>query len=174
MPNYSPRSSATAAEARSQEATKRTFLLAASFICCCLNMLASGSLYVFALYAPSFTGRLGYSQTQTSAIAVIGDIGLYGVGPLSGLMADRLGPRPTSFIAGMMLLMGYGLLSAGYATGLESVARGEAPTHFLSMAMFLFLAGMGSSASYMAAFTSLAKNFRQARGVALGECYDLT
>ncbi|KAF9911874.1 hypothetical protein EC991_001778 [Linnemannia zychae] len=131
-------------------------------------MLASGSLYVFALYAPSFTGRLGYTQTQTSTIAVIGDIGLYGVGPLSGLMADRLGARPTSFIAGILLLTGYGLLSAGYATGLESVAKGEAPTHFLLMAMFLFLAGMGSSASYMAAFTSLAKNFRQARGIALG------
>ncbi|KAF9546610.1 hypothetical protein EC957_009533 [Mortierella hygrophila] len=131
-------------------------------------MLASGSLYVFALYAPSFTGRLGYSQTQTSTIAVIGDIGLYGVGPLSGLMADRLGARPTSFIAGVLLLMGYGLLSAGYATGLENVAKGEAPTHFLWMGGFLFMAGMGSSASYMAAFTSLAKNFRNARGAALG------
>ncbi|KAF9099316.1 hypothetical protein BGX23_003171 [Mortierella sp. AD031] len=131
-------------------------------------MLASGSLYVFALYAPSFTGRLGYSQTQTSTIAVIGDIGLYGVGPLSGLMADRFGARPASFIAGVLLLLGYGLLSAGYASGLESVARHEAPTHFLLMAVFLLLAGMGSSASYMAAFTSLAKNFRQARGVALG------
>ncbi|KAF9920216.1 hypothetical protein FBU30_009985, partial [Linnemannia zychae] len=131
-------------------------------------MLASGSLYVFALYAPSFTSRLGYSQTQTSAIAVIGDIGLYGVGPLSGMMADRLGARPTSFIAGVLLLMGYGLLSAGYARGLESVARGEMPINFLFMAMFLFLAGMGSSASYMAAFTSLAKNFKQARGIALG------
>ncbi len=132
-------------------------------------MLASGSLYVFALYAPSFTGRLGYSQTQTSTIAVIGDIGLYGVGPLSGMMADRLGARPTSFIAGVLLLTGYGLLSAGYASGLESIAKGEAPTHFLWMSGFLFLAGMGSSASYMAAFTSLAKNFRNGRGVALGE-----
>ncbi|KAG0292792.1 hypothetical protein BGZ96_003681 [Linnemannia gamsii] len=131
-------------------------------------MLASGSLYVFALYAPSFTERLGYSQTQTSTIAVIGDIGLYGVGPLSGMMADRLGARPTSFIAGVLLLMGYGLMSAGYATGLENVARGESPTHFLLMSGYLFLAGMGSSASYMAAFTSLAKNFRQARGIALG------
>ena len=71
-----------------------TVPIAGSFTCGCLNMLASGSLYVFALYAPSFTGHLGYSQTQTSLIAVIGDIGLYGVGPVSGLMADRLGPRP--------------------------------------------------------------------------------
>ncbi|KAI8602156.1 major facilitator superfamily domain-containing protein [Dissophora ornata] len=149
-------------------ASWRPYLLAGSFICACLNMLASGSLYVFALYAPSFTGRLGYSQTQTSAIAVIGDIGLYGVGPVSGLMADRLGPRPTSFIAGSLLALGYGLLSSGYANGLESVKRGEPPTHFLLMALYLFLAGMGSSASYMASFTSLAKNFKQARGIALG------
>ncbi|KAG0281430.1 hypothetical protein BGZ95_003830 [Linnemannia exigua] len=124
-------------------------------------MLASGSLYVFALYAPSFTGRLGYSQTQTSTIAVIGDIGLYGVGPLSGLMADRLGARPTSFIAGILLLMGYGLLSAGYASGLESVAKGEEPTHFLLMAVFLLLAGVpvsffGLSA---AALTVIAQGF---------------
>jgi len=131
-------------------------------------MLASGSLYVFALYAPSFTGHLGYSQTQTSTIAVIGDIGLYGVGPVSGLMADRLGPKPTSFFAGCMLFTGYRLLSEGYAVGLENVARNEPPIHFLLMAMFLLLAGMGSSASYMAAFTSLARNFRQGRGIALG------
>ncbi|KAF9955395.1 hypothetical protein BGZ72_003780 [Mortierella alpina] len=131
-------------------------------------MLASGSLYVFALYAPSFTGHLGYSQTQTSTIAVIGDIGLYGVGPVSGLMADRLGPKPTSFFAGCLLFLGYRLLSEGYSIGLEKVAKNEPPIHFLLMAMFLFLAGMGSSASYMAAFTSLARNFRQGRGMALG------
>jgi hypothetical protein len=46
--------------------------------------------------------------------------------------------------------------------------QGQPPTHFLYMAFFLFLAGMGSSASYMAAFTSLAKNFTRARGIALG------
>ncbi|KAF9280965.1 hypothetical protein BGZ68_006921 [Mortierella alpina] len=131
-------------------------------------MLASGSLYVFALYAPSFTGHLGYSQTQTSTIAVIGDIGLYGVGPVSGLMADRLGPKHTSFFAGCLLFLGYRLLSEGYAVGLENVAKNEPPIHFLLMAMFLLLAGMGSSASYMAAFTSLAKNFRTGRGIALG------
>ncbi|KAG0059075.1 hypothetical protein BGZ89_000716 [Linnemannia elongata] len=167
MPNHNTTHSNRGSAANNGSSARR-FLLILSFMCCCLNMLASGSLYVFALYAPSFTGRLGYSQTQTSTIAVIGDIGLYGVGPLSGLMADRLGARPTSFIAGVLLLAGYGLLSAGYASGLENVAKGEAPTHFLWMSVFLFLAGMGSSASYMAAFTSLAKNFRNGRGVALG------
>ncbi|KAG0284255.1 putative monocarboxylate transporter mch1, partial [Dissophora globulifera] len=130
-------------------------------------MLAAGSLYVFALYAPSFTGNLGYSQTQTSTIAVVGDIGLYGVGPLSGLMADRLGPRLTSLFAGCMLGLGYGLLSMGYAQGVEKVQRGDEPTHFMVMALFLFLAGVGSSAGYMAAFTSLAKNFKRSRGIAL-------
>ncbi|KAF9349587.1 hypothetical protein BGX26_012128 [Mortierella sp. AD094] len=146
----------------------RPFLLALSFICGCLNMLASGSLYVYALYATSFTGHLGYSQTQTSTIAVIGDIGLYGIGPVSGLLADRLGPRATSLIAGCLLALGYGLLSAGYANGLDNIAHNKPPTHFLLMALYLSLAGMGSSASYMAAFTSLAKNFIHARGIALG------
>ncbi|KAG0198577.1 hypothetical protein BGX28_007983 [Mortierella sp. GBA30] len=146
----------------------RPYLLAWSFTCACLNMLASGSLYVFALYAPSFTGHLGYTQTQTSTIAVIGDIGLYGFGPLSGFMADRFGPRATSVFAGCLLALGYNLLSAGYAAGLESVAKHESPTHFLLMGIFLFLAGIGSSASYMAAFTSLARNFQRSRGIALG------
>ncbi|GJJ70282.1 hypothetical protein EMPS_02631 [Entomortierella parvispora] len=134
----------------------------------CFNMLASGSLYVFALYASSFTSRLGYSQTQTSMIGIIGDIGLYGVGPVSGFMADRLGPQPTSFVAALLLGLGYCLLSIGYSRGLDNVAQGQPPTHFLLMALFLFLAGMGSSASYMAAFTSLTKNFKSARGIALG------
>ncbi|KAG0266231.1 hypothetical protein BG011_002928 [Mortierella polycephala] len=146
----------------------RPWLLAGSFICACLNMLASGSLYVFALYSPALKNHLGYSQTQTSTIAIIGDIGLYGFGPLSGLMADRLGPRPTSFFAGCLLFLGYSLLSTGFAKGMESVQQGEEPTHFLLMSGFLFLAGMGSSTSYMAAFTSLAKNFQRARGIALG------
>ncbi|KAF9206089.1 hypothetical protein BGZ49_003017 [Haplosporangium sp. Z 27] len=131
-------------------------------------MLASGSLYVYALYATSFTGHLGYSQTQTSIIAVIGDIGLYGVGPLSGFLADRLGPRATSSIAACLLGLGYCLLSIAYSNGLDSVARGQPPPHFLLMAFYLSLAGMGSSASYMAAFTSLANNFVHARGAALG------
>ncbi|KAF8978354.1 hypothetical protein BGZ46_006566 [Entomortierella lignicola] len=130
-------------------------------------MLASGSLYVYALYATSFTGHLGYSQTQTSIIAVIGDIGLYGVGPLSGFLADRLGPRATSSIAACLLGLGYCLLSIAYSNGLDSVARGQPPPHFLLMAFYLSLAGMGSSASYMAAFTSLANNFVHARGAAL-------
>ncbi|KAI7822055.1 major facilitator superfamily domain-containing protein [Gamsiella multidivaricata] len=147
--------------------SRRPLLLAASFICSCFNMLVSGSLDVFALYAPSFTTRLGYSQTETSAIAIIGNIGLYGVGPVSGHMADKLGPRPTSFIAGCLLALGYGLLSAGYANGLDSVHHNQPPTPFLFMALYLFLAGMGNSASYMAAFTSLAKNFTHARGLAL-------
>ncbi|KAF9580770.1 hypothetical protein BGW38_002450 [Lunasporangiospora selenospora] len=131
-------------------------------------MLVAGSLYVFALYAPSFTGRLGYTQTQTSMIAVIGDIGLYGIGPVSGMMADRLGPRPTSLVAGSLLGIGYGLLSTGYSIGLDQVRANEPPIHFLWMAFFLFLAGMGSSASYMAAFTTLARNFTESRGIALG------
>ncbi|KAF9192677.1 hypothetical protein BGZ51_005066 [Haplosporangium sp. Z 767] len=146
----------------------RPWLLAGSFICACLNMLASGSLYVFALYSPAFKNHLGYSQTQTSTIAVIGDIGLYGFGPLSGLMADRLGPRPTSFFAGCLLFLGYSLLSTGFSKGMENVQQGKEPTNFLLMSGFLFLAGMGSSTSYMAAFTSLAKNFQHARGIALG------
>ncbi|KAF9973763.1 hypothetical protein BGZ73_002981 [Actinomortierella ambigua] len=36
------------------------------------------------------------------------------------------------------------------------------------MALALFLAGVGSSSSYMAALTTLAKNFTRARGVAMG------
>ncbi|KAF9438422.1 hypothetical protein BGZ76_007946 [Entomortierella beljakovae] len=146
----------------------RTFLTAMSFICGCSNMLVSGTLYVYALYAPSFTGHLGYSQTQTSTIAVIGDMGLYGVGPLSGLLADRLGPRRTSLIAGCLLALGYCSLSFGYSKGLDSISKGEAPPSFLYLALCLFLAGMGSSTSYMAAFTCLAKNFKYSRGIALG------
>ncbi|KAF9018535.1 putative monocarboxylate transporter mch1, partial [Haplosporangium bisporale] len=131
-------------------------------------MLASGSLYVYALYAPSFKSHLGYSQTQTSAIAVIGDLGLYGVGPLTGGLADSMGPKRASAFAGSLLLMGYGLLSYCYRTGIESIKHNEPAPNFLAMSAFLFLAGIGSSACYMAAFTTLAKSFKQGRGIAIG------
>ncbi|KAF9327927.1 hypothetical protein BG006_008839 [Podila minutissima] len=131
-------------------------------------MLASGSLYVYALYAPSFKSRLGYSQTQTSAIAVIGDLGLYGVGPLTGGLADSMGPKRASVFAGSLLLVGYGLLSVGYSSGIESIKNNKPAPSFLAMSAFLFLAGIGSSACYMAAFTTLAKSFKQGRGIAIG------
>lgn len=132
-------------------------------------MLASGSLYVYALYAPSFKSHLGYSQTQTSTIAVIGDLGLYGVGPLTGRLADSMGPKRASAFAGSLLLVGYGLLSIGYSNGIESIKHNEPAPNFLAMSAFLFLAGIGSSACYMAAFTTLAKSFKQGRGIAIGE-----
>ncbi|KAF9354651.1 putative monocarboxylate transporter mch1, partial [Mortierella sp. NVP85] len=131
-------------------------------------MLASGSLYVYTLYAPFFTGRLGYSQTQTSLIAVIGDLGLYGAGPVNGFLADHFGPRATSLYAAFLIASGYSLLSFTYANGVTRVEQGLPPPSFLLMSFSFLLAGVGSSASYMAAFTSLAKNFKQGRGLALG------
>ncbi|KAF9408503.1 hypothetical protein BGZ94_002283 [Podila epigama] len=148
--------------------SRRPLILASTFTCACLNMLVAGSLYVYALYAPSFKSHLHYTQTQTSTIAVIGDLGLYGVGPLTGRLADSIGPKRTSFIAGTLLLVGYGLLSIAYSQGVERVERGEFAVHFLAMSFFLFLAGIGASACYMAAFTTLAKSFKQARGIAMG------
>lgn len=150
--------------------SRRPLILASTFACACFNMLASGSLYVYALYAPSFKSHLGYSQTQTSAIAVIGDLGLYGVGPLTGGLADSMGPKRASVFAGSLLLVGYGLLSVGYSSGIESIKHNEPAPSFLAMSAFLFLAGIGSSACYMAAFTTLAKSFKQGRGIAIGEC----
>lgn len=131
-------------------------------------MLVSGSIYVYALYAPSFTGSLGYSQTQTSLVSVIGDFGLYGVGPLNGIAADRFGPRITCTYAAILVALGYYLMSANYANGASRVEQGLPPPSFALMAFFFLLAGIGSSASYMAAFTSLAKNFKHSRGIALG------
>ncbi|KAG0086367.1 hypothetical protein BGZ92_008193 [Podila epicladia] len=131
-------------------------------------MLASGSLYVYALYAPSLKSHLGYSQTQTSAIAVIGDLGLYGVGPLTGGLADSMGPKKASVFAGSLLVAGYGLLSVAYSSGIERIKHNEPAPSFLAMSAFLFLAGIGSSACYMAAFTTLAKSFKQGRGIAIG------
>ncbi|KAF9980552.1 hypothetical protein BGZ65_004957 [Modicella reniformis] len=131
-------------------------------------MLASGSLYVFSLYAPSFTGQLGYSQTQTSAIGTIGNLGIYGSGPVAGHMADRFGPRATSLFAALLVGLGYGLLFVGYSSSVDNMERGLPPTPFILMAFYLFSAGVGNSASYMAAFTSLIKNFKQGRGIALG------
>ncbi|KAG0034702.1 hypothetical protein BGZ82_005640 [Podila clonocystis] len=150
------------------DTSRRPLILTSTFTCACLNMLASGSLYVYALYAPSFKSHLGYSQTQTSAIAVIGDLGLYGVGPLTGGLADSMGPKRASVFAGSSLLVGYGLLSMGYSSGIESIKHNEPAPNFLAMAAFLFLAGIGSSACYMAAFTTLAKSFKQGRGIAIG------
>ncbi|KAG0269476.1 hypothetical protein DFQ27_003388 [Actinomortierella ambigua] len=131
-------------------------------------MTLAGSLYAYSLYAASFTSNLKYTNVQTSIIAVIGDGGIYGVGPLTGALADRLGPRPMSAIAAGFLALGYTLLSIGYDQGKSKVAQGQEPTHYMVMAFAFFLAGVGSSCGYMAAFTALAKNFTRARGVAIG------
>ncbi|KAG0228756.1 putative monocarboxylate transporter mch1 [Actinomortierella wolfii] len=142
--------------------------LPVSFLCACLSMTMAGSLYAYSLYSSSFTANLKYTNVQTSIIAVIGDGGIYAVGPLTGALADRLGPRPTSAVAAVLLALGYSILSIGYQVGQERVDQGQEPIHFLIMGFAFFLAGAGSGCGYMAAFTTLAKNFTKARGVAVG------
>ncbi|KAF9917211.1 putative monocarboxylate transporter mch1 [Lobosporangium transversale] len=143
------------------------FLQAVAFICACLNMLAAGSVFLFGLYSFYFTHHLGYTQVQISTTIALGEAGMYGVGPICGFMADRVGPRLTSLIAGFLFIFGYCLLSLSYSTGVERVKQGQSPTHFLLMALCLGLVGAGCSASYMAAYTAVAKNSKQIRGIAI-------
>ncbi|KAL1925340.1 uncharacterized protein VTP21DRAFT_223 [Calcarisporiella thermophila] len=140
----------------------RKLRLAISFICAVIGMASAGTLYMFGLYSNSLADKLNYSQTQTSTIGLVGDIGGFILSPLVGSGVDRLGHRRVCVLAAIFLSSGYIAMALTYNAGL-------ATTSFIAMSLYFALVGLGSNCAYMASVSAQAKNFSsQHRGIALG------
>ncbi|CAG8540247.1 8455_t:CDS:2 [Paraglomus brasilianum] len=130
-----------------------------SFTAVILIGLVSGTQYLFSAYGPALADRLNLSSTQTNVIASAGNYGLFLSSPFNGYLADNYGPR-------RVCLAGSVLISASFL-GLALTYNGVLPSSFLLCAVYLMLTGIASSAGFMSAFTTSAKNFPNLRGVGL-------
>lgn len=105
--------------------------------------------------------RLGYNATQTNALVIAGQLGLYGTAFFWGNLCDKKGPRFVSFCSGLLFGIGYVLMGLTYGGYLPNVS-------FLLTAAYYSLAGMGTCASYMSGVTTNARNFPNHIGKAMG------
>ena len=118
-------------------------------------LLGFGSAYSFgAFFAPlqtAFDASRGAVALAFSASAVV----LFAVGPASGMLADRIGPR--ILVAGGIVLVGAGLLAASRADALWQI-----------QAAFGIGVGVGIGLFYVPAVAAVQKWFDRRRGLASG------
>ncbi|KAI9724198.1 MAG: putative monocarboxylate transporter mch1 [Chrysothrix sp. TS-e1954] len=130
---------------------KREVLRYVSFVWAIVSCLCAGSITGFSLYGHLFQSRLHYSQGKVNIVSIVGEIATYLPVPLFGLLVDRRGPAPASLLAGLFFGFGYILAAHVYKS------NGDIPFHYMVLS-FVGI-GMGTSAMYLGAVTTCAKNF---------------
>ena len=114
-----------------------------------------GSAYSFGtLFAP-LQDEFGASRAAVSVAFSAAILVLFSVGPLSGMVADRLGPR--MLVSGGLTLVGCGLIIASVAQALWQV-----------QAAFAICIGGGVGLAYVPAVGAVQKWFDRRRGLASG------
>ncbi|KAI0136826.1 putative transporter MCH1 [Xylariales sp. AK1849] len=138
------------------------FLRTLSFISAILSSLCAGTIAVFSLYAPRFQSRLHFTQFEINGIASAMSLSMYIPVPILGYMCDRVGPGSLSLLSVVLLASGYGLAASVYHKGeLASSTAGWRGNHDLVpiMVIAFVLIGVGTTAMYVSAVTTCAKNF---------------
>lgn len=114
-----------------------------------------GSVYSFGtLFAP-LQDAFGASRASVSAAFSLAVLTLFIIGPVTGTLADRLGPR--ALVAIGTSLVGIGLIAASFAQALWQV-----------QAAFAVCIGVGVGMSYVPAAGAVQKWFDRRRGLASG------
>ncbi|KAK3386929.1 hypothetical protein B0H63DRAFT_412060 [Podospora didyma] len=142
-----------------------------SFALAVLSSLCAGSITVFSLYGHIFQERLHYTQFQVNGLASAASIAMYIPVPFLGYLCDRVGPAPLSLLSAIFFSAGYGLAGGLYRRAEAEALRLEQRGSMAYVAMivaFVFI-GIGTSAMYLSAVATCAKNFGQGkhRGLAL-------
>lgn len=166
-----PASSANSFVERSNTAGQRNVTLSVSFASAILSCLCAGSLTAFSLYGHLFQERLKYSQLQVNIVAIAAELACYLPVPLFGYLCDRVGPAPLSFASAILFAGGYMLAAFTYRSGAQEAGQmvHERGWPFEIMVVAFVAVGMSTSAMYLSAVTTCAKNFGKAkyRGLAL-------
>lgn len=114
-----------------------------------------GSAYSFGTFFAPLQEQFGASRAAVSAAFSLAILTLFSVGPLTGTLADRLGPRV--LVSGGVALVGCGLILASLAQHLWQV-----------QAAFALCIGGGVGMSYVPAVGAVQKWFDRRRGLASG------
>ncbi|WP_439817268.1 MFS transporter [Zavarzinia sp. CC-PAN008] len=121
-----------------------------------LGMLAAfGAQYAFAAFFPALASEFQASRADVALVFSVAGLMVFGVGMVSGLGADRFGPRPM-MVAGAVILGG-GLILAGQARDLVVVYAG-----------FGLGVGIGAGFLYVPSIGAVQRWFGRRRGFASG------
>ena len=104
-------------------------------------------------------------------VIIAAELALYLPVPLLGYLCDRIGPAPLSFMAAILFGSGYLLAALTYRSGAKDIYGYTTERGWpLSVMVFAFVViGLGTTAMYISAVTTCAKNFGRGkyRGLAL-------
>ena len=117
--------------------------------------LGFGSAYSFGTFFAPLEDEFGASRAAVSVAFSFAILVLFSVGPFSGTVADRLGPR--MLVSGGLTLVGSGLIIASVSQALWQV-----------QAAFAICIGGGVGLAYVPAVGAVQKWFDRRRGLASG------
>ncbi|KAG0355879.1 hypothetical protein BG005_005182 [Podila minutissima] len=116
-------------------------------------MALSGSLFSFASVSGDLKARFGFTSSNINLLSAIGDTSMYVGFLIVGPIYDHYGGQWTLIIASVLTFLGYGGMFAAYARSWGG----------LSFLMVLYaLAGIASTAGYLAALATNMANFSDA------------
>ena len=134
------------------ESRQGWYVVAGTFL---ILTMGFGSAYSFGTFFAPLQDEFGASRAAVSVAFSAAILVLFSVGPLSGTVADRLGPR--MLVAGGLVLVGCGLIVASIAQSLWQV-----------QAAFAVCIGGGVGLAYVPAVGGVQKWFDRRRGLASG------
>ncbi|KAF9918920.1 hypothetical protein BX616_004192 [Lobosporangium transversale] len=118
-----------------------------------LVMALSGSLFSFASFGMDLKARFGFNSSNINLLAAIGDTAMYVGFLIVGPIYDHYGERWTMITASILTFLGYGGMYIAYAKAWGG----------LGFLMVLYcLAGVASTAGYLAALAANMANFSAA------------
>ncbi|TVY51901.1 putative transporter mch1 [Lachnellula cervina] len=161
-------SSTTARKAQSRQRDITRYVAFSSAI---LSCLCAGSITAYSLYGHLFQERLRYTQLQVNIVIIAAELALYLPVPVFGYLCDRVGPAPLSFAASIMFGLGYLLAALTYRSGAKDIMgyTHERGWPLWVMVVAFVIIGLATTAMYISAVTTCAKNFGRGkyRGLAL-------
>lgn len=127
-----------------------TFNRYISFVAAAMMMLCGGMTYVFATLSLPLKLHMNYEQYQINIIGTMSSAGNI-MGILPALFHDYLGPRPTAFLASVLMSSGYALIYMACA--------GWFPSQYWLIGCFYLIFSAGESACFTSAMATSIKNF---------------
>lgn len=114
-----------------------------------------GMAYSFAAFFPALAGEFGATRGDTSLVFALAGFLYFGIGGLSGALADRVGPKPV-VVAGIVLIAA-ALALTGFAARLWQV-----------YVLYGLGLGIGIGLAYVPAIGAVQRWFVRQRGLASG------
>ena len=139
-------------EISTQEPNRGWYVVAGAFL---ILTFGFGSVYSFGTFFTPLQDAFGASRASVSAAFSLAILTLFSIGPVTGTLADRLGPR--ALVSGGIALVGCGLILASFAQALWQIQLA-----------FALCIGGGVGTAYVPAAGAVQKWFDRRRGLASG------